>query len=117
MQENPRGARRREKGLIQTFVEELSPFPKHSWLHALLPVELNLRIFPLPRVKKRREREFLSPQDVLTSWRFSSFTFSFSMTCKAKHWGQDRASAVSIPRKKLHKGIPLSVPVELETPQ
>lgn len=54
------------------------------------------------------------PQDVLTSWRFSSFTFSLSMTCKAKSWGQDRASAFSIPRKNPHKGIPLSVPVKLE---
>lgn len=66
------------------FAEDLFPFPKHSRLHALLPVALNLRVWPLPRVRKRRVRELLLPQDVLTSWRFSSFTFSLSMTCKAK---------------------------------
>lgn len=112
-----KGSQEEGEGLVQTFAEDLFPFPKPSWLHAVLPVELNLRVCPLPRVRKRRERQLLLPQDVLTSWRFSSFTFSLSMTCKAKSWGQDRASAISIPRKNLHGGTPLSVPVELEIPQ
>lgn len=70
-----------------------------------------------PQLEEEEGEGVFGPRYVLTSCRFSSFTFSLSITCKTKRQGQDTLCAISVCRKNLQEEkTPFSVPVELETP-